>query len=119
MLLVANLLLTVFCWWLVRQSASQVRNDALKRLATIRTSVKNSQRKTYKIAVPAMVASNGIVPAGKKQYLENLDAMIAAIIDEHRGAFAVWFQDPTYLAVGIPSGITGIVSLILSYLQSR
>jgi len=48
----------------------------------------------------------------KQDYLSHLDAVSKVIADEQRGAYARWFQDPTYLAVFIPSGLSGLIPLI-------
>jgi hypothetical protein len=135
---VLNFLLVVFYWWMVRRATENVRQDSLERLAVVRSSVDNSEDKEYTILVsenrvaPECIespenkatvkdkapAENTII-VKREQYVKNLDAVIERIRGEKRGAFAVWFQDPAYLAVGIPSGITGIISLIGSLWMNK
>ena len=129
-----NFLLVVFSWWMVRRATEHVRRDALERLAAVRSEVEMAGDETYEIMAkrcakstehsgePTVILEKTVkntIPVQREQYLKNLDAVIERIKDEKHGAFAAWFQDPAYLAVGIPSGVTGIVSLIVSYLQSR
>jgi hypothetical protein len=101
-----NFLMASVCLWTVRQVAGNVREDALERLEDAEFTVRNSTDDTY----------NGV---DKKIYLKNLKRIRKQIEDERRGAFAKWFQDPTYAGVFIPSGISGIISLLGSFLVNR
>jgi hypothetical protein len=116
---VANFLLAGFCWWMVRRAADNVRRAALERLEAIILLVKGSPDELYEIPSPVKQETPCVIKVAKKLYLENLGAARSKIEKEHRGAFAQWFQDPTYLAVFIPSSISGIISLIISYWINR
>jgi len=116
---VANFLLAGFCWWMVRRAADNVRRAALERLAAIILSVKGAPDEQYEIPASAKLEAPSVFKVAKKLYLKNLDAARARIETEQRGAYAQWFQDPTYLAVFIPSSISGIISLVISYWINR
>jgi hypothetical protein len=112
-----NFILGAACWFVVRRSAQKVRQLALERIESAKSSVKGSDQNTIQILLSENKAEDStteiseiLVP--KKDYLDNLDSVRQAILDEDRGAFARAFQDPSYLGVGIPSGISGLISLI-------
>jgi hypothetical protein len=107
-----NFVLATVCWWVVRRAAGQVRKLALERINDAISSVKSSQDPSVTINFSGQPALPVTLPT--KKYLRNLKAVHQAISEENRGAYARWFQDPTYLAVFIPSGISGIVSVIAS-----
>ncbi|HUC84964.1 MAG TPA: hypothetical protein VL970_07215 [Candidatus Acidoferrales bacterium] len=79
-----------FCWWMLRRAAGNVRDAALARLEEFDPSARPSRGDVAKI----------------RERIKN----------EKRGAFATFFQDPTTLAASIPAGITGIISLVSSFL---
>jgi hypothetical protein len=85
-----NFLAAAVAWWIVRRAAENVRKDALMRIDTAVVDARSSNCETY---------------------VQNLENLRDKIKNERRGAFARWFQDPTYLAVFVPSGVSGIVSL--------
>jgi hypothetical protein len=103
MIFVMNFLLGIVCWAVVRHAARNVREFALERIDRAKSSVKSSYSNTIQI--------NGI-NVSKKEYLDNLESLRQAIMSEDRGAYARAFQDPSYLGVCIPSGISGIISLM-------
>jgi hypothetical protein len=103
-----------------------VRKLALERLAEFISSVENSNEasfevltpeslKEFKTMRPGVLEEPRTTPLPKKDYLRRLKSVHKAIVDERRGAYANWFQDPTYLAVFVPSSISAILSLIASY----
>ena len=112
---IMNFLVVTFCWSLVRSAAETVRQESLKCLNQIQLSVKTSAGASVRVSMPTDSQPNRVVTLKKEVYLENLETVRQKIEAERRGAFARWFQDPTYLAVFIPSGITGIISLISTY----
>jgi hypothetical protein len=120
-----NFLLGAACWFLVRRSAQSVRRFALERIELAKSSVKRSRDQTIHIqlsenetktsSAPETPPPSGRQPTisvSKTKYLKNLESLRKAILDEDRGAFARAFQDPSYLGVGIPTGLSGLISLI-------
>ena len=116
---VMNFLAATACWWVVRHAADNVRKSALRRLNAIIQVVKHSEQSTFKIPAPGGIDALQFIDLPKDDYLSNLKKIHKRIVNERRGAFARWFQDPTYMAVCIPSGISGIVSLIGSFWLSK
>jgi hypothetical protein len=45
-------------------------------------------------------------------YLRRLKALRRETLAEQHGAYAPWFQDPTYFAVFIPTGFAGVFSVV-------
>ncbi|HEY3863654.1 MAG TPA: hypothetical protein VGO59_17400 [Verrucomicrobiae bacterium] len=103
-----NFLVAGACWWIVRRAADKVRQAALDELADSIAEVANSKAKNY-----------GTPARPRAAYLKRLRAVQRAIQEEHRGAYAHAFQDPTYLAVFLPSGATGAASLIASWFLKK
>ena len=122
---IVNFALGVVCWAVVRRSAQNVRQFALERIESAISSVKSSGDNTIQILLSdnetkvssateatATPRHQTTISISKKKYLRNLDSVRQAILDEDRGAYARAFQDPSYLGVGIPTGLSGIISLI-------
>lgn len=112
LIFVMNFLLGVICWFVVRRAAGKVRDFALEQIDKAESWVRSSLRKTIKIPANGTCIS-------KKKYLKNLEELRKKILDENRGAYAPAFQDPSYLGVCIPSGISGIIIPLLSWWLSR
>lgn len=113
---VLNFSAAAVCWYVVRSAAARVRNDAVTHLNKIISSVENSdENSVYDIPAPG----NSGRQLKKAVYLENLKKVLGKIQTEDRGAFAKPFQDPTYFAVFIPSGISGVISVIASLWLGR
>lgn len=113
---VINFSAAAMCWYVVRRAADRVRNCALNHLNKVISSVENSdENSVYNIPAPG----NSGRQLNKSAYLENLKKVLGKITNEDRGAFANWFQDPTYFAVFIPSGISGVISVIASLWLGR
>lgn len=119
MIFAMNYLAVFFCWWMVRRTAENVRQDALHRLDEICLSVKNSADESFDVTPNTASQPFGKVSLKKEAYLGNLEMLRQRIETESRGAFARWFQDPTYLAVFVPSGISGVIGLISTYWLSK
>jgi hypothetical protein len=108
-----NFILAAFCWWLVRNAARNVRKLALARVEEASNEVK--------------VSSNAVVVADPETgvgvpfriYLKRLRNLRKDIEGERGGAFSRWIQDPTLIALLIPTGVTGILSLLLHFLLNR
>jgi hypothetical protein len=119
-----NSVLAAICWGVVRSAAKKVRKCALAQLAISISSVKHSGDDFF--AAPMTGSSQDsqmvmpkVLPhtcrVSKKDYLRRLKLARKAVQDEHRGAYARAFQDPSYLAVFIPTGATGVISLLAEY----
>jgi hypothetical protein len=122
---IVNFVLGAACWFVVRRSAQKVRQFALERIELAKSSIKRSPDETIQVlpsendAKVSPATENPTPPkkevtlsVSKKKYLKNLESLRQAILDENRGAFARAFQDPSYLGVCIPSGLSGLISLI-------
>lgn len=106
-IIVANFVLGIVCWWVVRDAAKKARQFALNRLDLAKSSVKSSTSQTINV-----LTSSRNIEVSKKKYLKNLQSVQNAILNENRGAYANAFQDPSYLGVCIPSGLSGLIPLI-------
>lgn len=111
-----NFLTAAICWWAVRGATDNVRKDALNRMEEATRSVENLDKNSL-LEVPRNPTETRKVSAS--DYLENLKKVRTKIENEHRGAFAKFFQDPTSMAVFIPSSLSGIGSVVFSYFISR
>ncbi len=118
LIFVINFLAAGICWFVVRAATSNVRNDARKRINKAISSVKNSSENSY-FVVPAAGPPESTKRISPTEYLNNLGNVQNEIEGEKRGAFANWFQDPTYLAVFIPSGATGVITLVGTFLLRK
>ncbi len=96
------------CWWLVRRSAERLRKGALERLDDSIREVENDASDVF----PIPNLSKGAVLLSKQMYLRRLRALRHETLAEQHGAYAPWFQDPTYFAVFIPTGFAGVFSVI-------
>ncbi|HTV42575.1 MAG TPA: hypothetical protein VMF08_18565 [Candidatus Sulfotelmatobacter sp.] len=105
-----NFLAAAVAWWIIRHAAENVRKDALQRIAAAVVTARSSDNEF--VQIPEVADPWTAQKLKIEKYLENLKALRDKIEKERRGAFALWFQDPTYLAVFVPSGVSGVVSLI-------
>ncbi|HLX72505.1 MAG TPA: hypothetical protein VKV04_23030, partial [Verrucomicrobiae bacterium] len=118
-----NFLLAGMCWWIVRRSATKIREEALQKLGDAIKHVNGTPHEDIIFTCPTSPVEDedGSPPAtttftySPKDYAERLTALRKEIEDERRGAFALWIQDPTYLALFLPTGVTGIVAFLLQY----
>jgi hypothetical protein len=110
-----NFLMAATCLLLVRRAAENVRTYALERLEEIKSSLENSGKDHVDVVAHGTLDDRRKVSLDKETYLKNLENVRKHIEDESRGAFAPWFQDPTYLGVFIPSSVSGIVSIVSFY----
>ena len=117
---VTNFLTAAICWWLVRRAAENVRKDALERMDAAILAVTTTGAVCHDLpSFGTLPVLTKLAPEEQKVYVGNLATIRKKIEDERRGAFANWFQDPTYLAVFVPSSISGIISLICSFWLSK
>ena len=119
--------------FLVRQSASLVRGYALRTLRSRVHEIRQGRARKIRIPEPgkdsSQKAASGSADSKKQnafkfvytreQYAKRLEEVCQEIENEKRGAFSHWIQDPTYLALFIPTGITGVIALIIQYCVSR
>lgn len=118
-----NFLLAAACWWFVRQSARTVKRQAIAALKNTISHVKNAA--VDKIITPGLTTDE----QGEQReisctytteaYAKRLGELCQEVEDERRAAFAPWLQDPTYLALFIPTGVTGLITILLGYLLNR
>lgn len=111
-----NFILAGMCWWIVRRSATKIREEALHKLGHVIKQVNGSKAEiTFTLPVDINCPNSMTFKYRAKDYVERLSALHKEIEDERRGAFALWIQDPTYLALFLPTGITGIVAFLVQY----
>jgi hypothetical protein len=104
-----NFGLTLLCWAMVRGSAATLRKEAAARLATIADRFAN-------VKGPIRVAGPGFRYASTgPEYSRRLRKLIEEINEQRDGAYARWFQDPTFVALLIPTGATGVIAVLLQY----
>jgi len=108
---VATFVAAAVGWWIVRRSAREVRQYALKQLDAYKQEIGNSEAEIPGISKTEALSDENVKPP-KEVYLSHLEAVRKAIQEEQRGAYAKWFQDPTFLAVFIPSGLTGLIPFL-------
>jgi len=97
---VCNVLLAVAAWCLLRATAQKVRVSALKQL------------KSSLLNVRFQLASAGSADTLAKDKLA-LKEMIKRIEQEKAGAYSRIIQDPALLAVMLPTGALGILSILV------
>lgn len=121
---VLNFIIAAICWALVRDSARHVQRAALRELrdATRRTEL--AHEKEIRVEDPNGPAPKpghpgATVPCRKSVYLKRLAELAEEIKNERRGAFAHWIQDPTYIALFVPTGVTGILTVLVHYWLSK
>ncbi len=105
-------------WFITRRAANEVRAFALEHLDSAIKEVAASPRHHFQ--VPAL--NNGrqtTAGISKKSYLQRLQSLRREVMEERRGAYAPWYQDPTYLSLFIPTGVTGIVTLVAQLWLNR
>jgi hypothetical protein len=114
-----NFLLAAACWWCVRSSAANVRQRALSRLHEVAKQIENGREEEIWTPGPLRISQSGqrsettcIYP--KADYAKRLGELGEEIEKERRAAFAPWVQDPTYAALFLPTGIAGILTVVLS-----
>jgi hypothetical protein len=115
-------------WAVVRKAARAVREAGLKELDSHIAGVKAAGVKTFDVSTPEFLEQfNQSVCLGtplpavqtirilKKEYLRRLKSLRKTIDQERRGAYSPWIQDPTYLALFVPTGITGILTVLVEF----
>ena len=119
----ANFVIAATCWAVVRHSARHLRAAASAQLAEVKQQVEVRGEKTITVPLPetpAVSAATGLtVACPKRTYLKRLEELADDIKKERRGAFAHWIQDPTYIALFIPTGVTGILTVLVHYWLSK
>ena len=111
-----NFILAAACWGLVRHSAQHVRREALKKIEQCAVEVRASAAEQITLAPTA--GGTGQVCA-REDYAKRLDGLRAEMLAVQHGAYTHWIQDPTYIALFVPTGITGVLTVLLHYWLSR
>jgi hypothetical protein len=127
-----DFLLAGTCWAVVRRSARAVQKAALNELTGHIDTVKASCQPTFDVPTPeGLNTYNMSVRLGapltriltsslsKEEYLRRLKSLRKKMADERRGAYSPWIQDPTYLALFVPTGITGILTVLAEFLLNK
>jgi len=113
---VVNFILAAVCWGFVRWSARYVRNEAMSKLREIAIQIENG---SGGIIVSPETAGSSRFIYSNQDYAKRLGDLCDEIEKEQRGAFASFIQDPAYAALFIPTGVTGIMTVVLQYWLSR
>ena len=121
---VLNFIIAAICWALVRDSARHVQREALRELRDAARRTELGAEKEIRVEDPNAQAPKpghpgATVSCRKSVYLKRLAELADEIKNERRGAFAHWIQDPTYLALFIPTGVTGILTVLVHYWLSK
>lgn len=117
---VLNFVLAAVCWGFVRNSARRVRARALNAIDRNARQVAAGFREL--IITPGPPEPSGSGGSGtthcrysREAYVRRLADLRAEVENEQRGAFARGIQDPTYVALFLPTGVTGILSVLFYY----
>ncbi len=89
-----NILLALGAWYILRRCAKKIRDAALEEIDE------------------QCALKSGEAEAPTREVRKNLTTLKRLIAEEHRGAYARFFQDPALLAVMVPSGLLGIVVVL-------
>jgi hypothetical protein len=108
-----NFAMAAACWWLVRKAAHNVRKDAIEGLDKVSGEIQTSGGSAIQ------VDNTDWTEVPVETYLTRLKDLRKEIDDEKRGAFARWIQDPTLVALFLPTGVTGILSVFLYFILNR
>ncbi len=109
-----NFILAAACWGLVRHSAQHVRREALQKIEQLVVGVRTGAEEQIALSP----TGTGQVYA-REDYVKRLDGLREEILAVRHGAYTHWIQDPTYIALFVPTGITGILTVLLHYWLSR
>ena len=97
-------MLAATSWWLLRRAAAKVKREALKKLeANLLTAELN-------------IANGTLGPVISQARKVGLLAIKTRIENESRGAYSKWIQDPALLAMLIPTGLLGVLTVLLQAL---
>lgn len=117
---VLNFVLAAVCWGFVRNSARHVRAQALDSIDRNARQVAAGFREL--IVTPGPLEPSGAGGSrpthcrySREAYVRRLADLRAEVESERRGAFARGIQDPTYVALFLPTGVTGILSVLFYY----
>jgi hypothetical protein len=117
---VLNFVLAAACWAALRGSAQRVRTAAMEQLTGRALQCENAPLLEHRKEQPAGSTARWIQLGQDdytgERYAKRLRELIDGIKNERGGAFAPWVQDPTYLFLFIPTGITGILTVGLHFL---
>jgi hypothetical protein len=86
-----NIILSAIAWIILRRAATKLKEDALRALG--------------KNLFQAGRAAKSKRQAGLLEIKQRIEA-------EARGAYARWFQDPAFMAMLVPTGLFGILSVL-------
>jgi hypothetical protein len=120
---VGNLILSATAWAILRRSAAGIKKSALEALnRNLREAERDiADKKTSAEKTPETSGTQTSSsakdelpsPAVRKIGLLEIKRRIE---EERRGAYSRWFQDPAFLAMLIPTGLLGILSILLQAL---
>lgn len=99
-----NILLCLAVWFILRRAAARIRQAAL---ANLRVNLLEAERDAT-ASLPEGAATPSRVPG--------LYEIKRRIEDIHVGAFSRWFQDPALIAVLLPTGLLGLLSILFQAL---
>ena len=124
-ILITNMLMAAVAWAILRRAAANVRREALKKLEGNLLEAKCDEKRPTAggtaLSTPskdadstAAASSPPPAPSGPfpAERVITLIALRERILEEHRGAYARWIQDPAFIALLIPTGLTGVLTLL-------
>jgi hypothetical protein len=115
MFAILSVLLASLAWWDVRLSARKVQKSAVDELDRCVESLQNCAAENFE--VPA--SNGGSARISRADYVKRLESLRDTAKNESRGAYAPWFQDPSYAAVYIPASITTILATIAQFCLNK
>lgn len=112
-----NFFLVAVCWSSVRHSATKLREYSVRRLNEKVHAVRGQVAEM--VEIKPFAADSVIFTYKAEDYAKRLEVEINRMEMENRGVFSPWMQDPTYFALFIPTGITGLIAIFVQYWVSR
>jgi len=104
-----NFILAVICWIMVRSSAAAVKDEAIKKLEILAAAY------AVRTGDLHIIGPHGVCTFNGNDYTRRLHELISEVKREQEGAFAKWFQDPTFVALLIPTGVSGVITVLFQY----
>jgi hypothetical protein len=117
---IGNMVLAATAWGILRRAAARLKTKALDELRHNLRAIeaelaaeKKPAANTIANSAPAPQADSEFAVKVQKLGLEEIKRRIET---ELRGAYARWLQDPAFLAILIPTGLFGILSILFQAL---
>lgn len=107
LIFVCNILLCCASWMIMRRAAKKIRDAAIKK---IKNAVDDARLQLSRLSVKS-TAKSAPAMSGKDRLL-GLLRIQKQLVGERRGAYSEVFQDPALMAVFLPSGIFGILTIL-------